>query len=67
MPEEASSRFKVSPQYKEYVIAPMKTSPAETGGTNGLAKTQEVPAAQERQSAETVHTALSAQPGAASQ
>lgn len=42
VPEEASSRFKVSPQYKEYVIAPMKTGPAEAGGTNGLAKTQEV-------------------------
>ncbi len=42
VPEEASARFKVSPQYKEYVIAPMRTGPAEAGGTNGLPKAQEV-------------------------
>jgi len=42
VPEEASSRFKVSQQYKEYVIAPMRTSPVESGSTNGLPKVQEV-------------------------
>ncbi len=41
VPEEASSRFKVSQQYKEYVIAPMRTNPSEVGGTNGLPKVQE--------------------------
>ena len=42
VPEEAAARFKVSPQYKEYVIAPMRTGPAEAGSTNGLSKVKEV-------------------------
>ena len=42
IPEEAATRFKVSPQYKEYVIAPLHTGPTQTGGTNGIPKTQEV-------------------------
>jgi ABC-type multidrug transport system ATPase subunit len=42
VPEEASARFKVSEQYKEYVIAPLRSGSAETGGVNGVRKAKEV-------------------------
>lgn len=45
IPEEAAARFKVSQQYKEYVLAPLHTGPSVTGGTggtNGLPKAAEV-------------------------
>ncbi len=38
IPEEASARFKVSEQYRQYVMAPLRTGPAETGKVNGAVK-----------------------------
>src|SRR6266705_2440671 len=39
IPEEAEAKFKLSKEYKEYVVKPMKAAPAETGpGLNGYAK-----------------------------
>ncbi|MDQ6644589.1 MAG: ABC transporter permease, partial [Chloroflexota bacterium] len=35
IPEEAAARFKVSEQYKQYVIAPLRSGPAETGKITG--------------------------------
>ncbi len=45
IPEEAAARFKVSNQYKEYVVAPLRggaTGTGETGGINGVPKAKEV-------------------------
>jgi ABC transport system ATP-binding/permease protein len=39
IPEEAEAKFKLSKEYQEYVVNPMKAAPAETGpGLNGYAK-----------------------------
>ncbi len=39
IPEEAEAKFKLSKEYQEYVVKPMKAAPAETGpGLNGYAK-----------------------------
>jgi ABC transport system ATP-binding/permease protein len=41
IPEEASARFKVSDQYRQYVVAPLRTGPAETGKATGVPKKEE--------------------------
>ena len=35
IPEEAAARFKVSEQYRQYVVAPLRSGPAETGKITG--------------------------------
>jgi ABC transport system ATP-binding/permease protein len=42
IPEEAEARFKVSKQYQEYVLEPLKTGTGETAGLDGRPKVQEV-------------------------
>src|SRR5204863_10052014 len=42
IPEEAAARFKVSNQYKQYVVAPLRSGSAETGQVNGVPQTKEV-------------------------
>src|SRR5207244_12478789 len=42
IPEEAAARFKVSNQYKQYVIAPLRSGSAETGQVYGVPQTKEV-------------------------
>ncbi|GAC1350133.1 MAG: hypothetical protein NVSMB27_29740 [Ktedonobacteraceae bacterium] len=42
IPEEAESRFKVSKEYQEYVVAPIKSGPSGTAGLNGQPKVQQV-------------------------
>src|SRR3989440_670083 len=42
IPEEAEARFKVSKQYQEYVLEPLKSGTGETAGINGRPKVQEL-------------------------
>ncbi|MFL5655992.1 MAG: ABC transporter permease, partial [Ktedonobacteraceae bacterium] len=42
IPEEAEARFKVSKQYQEYVIDPLKSDTGETAGIDGRPKVQEL-------------------------
>src|SRR5207253_6798231 len=42
IPEEAEARFKVSKQYQEFVIDPLKSGTGETAGINGRPKVQEL-------------------------
>ncbi len=42
VPEEASARFKVSPQYRQFVVEPLRSSTGETNGTGGMPKVQEL-------------------------
>src|SRR2546421_675387 len=42
IPEEAAARFKVSNQYKQYVVAALRSESAETGQVNGVPQTKEV-------------------------
>ena len=42
IPEEAAARFKVSNQYKQYVVAALRSGSAETGQVNGVPQTKEV-------------------------
>lgn len=42
IPVEAESRFKISKEYQEYVVASLKSGPAEKAGLNGQPKVQQV-------------------------
>src|SRR6266567_2135370 len=42
IPEEAEARFKVSKQYQEYVVEPLKSGTGETAGIDGRPKVQEL-------------------------
>ena len=42
IPEEAEARFKVSKQYQEYVLEPLKSGTGETAGIDGRPKVQEL-------------------------
>ena len=42
VPEEAAARFKVSPQYKQYVETPLRSAPVVGGKANGTTKAQEI-------------------------
>ena len=42
IPEEAESRFKLSKEYQEYVVAPLKSGTPQSGGLNGQPTVQQV-------------------------
>ncbi len=42
IPEEAESRFKVSKEYQDYVVAPLKSGPVGMAGLDGQPKVQQV-------------------------